>query len=452
MHNQPLPTGFESWRRLLAHGEADWYRFDSKSECMDTVACRLFSSGTTGLPKAAELSHYNLIAQHTLVYESFPKPYEIRRILALPMFHAAAVPSNHFTHLRSGDVGLVLRRFELEPFLQTIEKFQVTDCVIVPPMVVAMVMSPVTKKYSLKSVKQALSGAAPLDKGTQARLSALLDPETPFTQVWGMTELSCVATMTFWPEHDTSGGVGRLIPGLEMKIVDDDGNNVSAYNKEGELCIRGPTVIKGYLDNPKANAESYDSEGFFKTGDIGYCDEKTKLWYIVDRKKVCGTLSSPFGLLTPPQDIGKQIPLSSPIPPSKGITPHINLYPFSIGTDQSPRLPSRPARDRSRPARAPAHRRRGRHWRAEIPQRLGTATGLRRAAAVARRGRADRGRRQGLRGRETGQVQAARGRCGVSRRHPQEPERQDLEARVARDGQEGEGDFKTMIYICVRKT
>lgn len=312
VHDQPLPNGFESWRRLLGHGEADWYRFDSKSECMDTVACRLFSSGTTGLPKAAELSHYNLIAQHTLVYESFPKPYEIRRVLALPMFHAAAVPSNHFTHLRSGDVGLVLRRFELEPFLKTIQDYKITDCVIVPPMVVGMVMSPVTKKYSLKSVKQALSGAAPLDKGTQARFSALLEPGTPFTQVWGMTELSCVSTMTVWPEHDTSGGVGRLIPGLEMKIVDDDGNNVTAYNKEGELCIRGPTVIKGYLDNPKANAESYDSEGFFKTGDIGYCDEKTKLWYIVDRKKVW-TLP-PLGLLTP-QNVGKLT--IEPYPPSQ---------------------------------------------------------------------------------------------------------------------------------------
>lgn len=286
MHGQPLPTGFESWRTLLTHGEADWYRFDSEAESKDTVACLLFSSGTTGLPKAAQLSHYNLIAQHTLVFESFPKPYETRRILALPMFHAAAVPSNHFTHLRAGELGVVMKRFDLEGFLKAIEQFQITDCILVPPMVVGLVMSPVTRKYSLKSVKQALSGAAPLDKGTQARLAALLEKNVPFTQVWGMTELSCIATMTVYPEEDTTGGVGRLLPGLEMKIVDDDGNNITAYNKQGELCVRGPTVIKGYLANPTANTESYDGEGFFKTGDIGYCDDKTKLWYIVDRKKV----------------------------------------------------------------------------------------------------------------------------------------------------------------------
>lgn len=286
MHGQELPTGFESWRTLLTHGEADWYRFDSEAECKDTVACLLFSSGTTGLPKAAQLSHYNLIAQHTLVFESFPKPYETRRILALPMFHAAAVPSNHFTHLRAGELGVVMKRFDLEGFLKAIEQFQITDCILVPPMVVGLVMSPVTRKYSLKSVKQALSGAAPLDKGTQARLAALLEKNVPFTQVWGMTELSCIATMTVYPEEDTTGGVGRLLPGLELKIVDDDGNNITAYNKQGELCVRGPTVIKGYLANPTANTESYDGEGFFKTGDIGYCDDKTKLWYIVDRKKV----------------------------------------------------------------------------------------------------------------------------------------------------------------------
>lgn len=286
VQNQPIPKGFESWTKLLGHGEADWVRFDSESQCKDTVACRLFSSGTTGLPKAAELSHYNLIAQHTLVYESFPKPYEIRRILPLPMFHAAAAPSVHFTHLRAGHIGLVMRRFELESFLKAIEKFQVTDCIVVPPMVVAIVMSPLVHKYSLKSIKLAICGAAPLDKGTQARLTAVLNEGVPFTQVWGMTELSCVATMYIYPENDTTGGVGRLIPGLEAKLIDDDGNNITAYNKQGELCIRGPTVIKGYFENPTANASSFDNEGFFKTGDIAYCDEKTKAWYIVDRKKV----------------------------------------------------------------------------------------------------------------------------------------------------------------------
>ena len=69
-----------------------------------------------------------------------------------------------------------------------------------------------------------------------------------------------------------------------LRIIDDEGNDITAYDTRGELCVRGPIVVAGYFENPKANAESYDSEGFFKTGDIVYCDGKSKKWYIVDRK------------------------------------------------------------------------------------------------------------------------------------------------------------------------
>jgi len=75
------------------------------------------------------------------------------------------------------------------------------------------------------------------------------------------------------------------MPSCDVKIIDDSGNDISAYDTRGEICVRGPIVISGYFENPKANAESFDSEGFFKTGDIVYCDSKTKKWYVVDRKK-----------------------------------------------------------------------------------------------------------------------------------------------------------------------
>jgi 4-coumarate--CoA ligase len=88
-----------------------------------------------------------------------------------------------------------------------------------------------------------------------------------------------------YPEHDTTGSVGRALPGLDVKLVDDNGNDISDYDVRGEMCIRGPSVIKGYLDNPEAN-KSWDEDGYFHTGDIMYCDGKTKLWYIEDRKKV----------------------------------------------------------------------------------------------------------------------------------------------------------------------
>ncbi|KAH8147823.1 uncharacterized protein LAJ45_08289 [Morchella importuna] len=86
-------------------------------------------------------------------------------------------------------------------------------------------------------------------------------------------------------EDDDTGSVGRLLPNLEAKLVDGAGNNISAYDTPGEICLRGPTMIKGYYNNDAANRESYDSDGFYHTGDIGLCDGKTKKWYIVDRKK-----------------------------------------------------------------------------------------------------------------------------------------------------------------------
>jgi len=93
-----------------------------------------------------------------------------------------------------------MRRFELEPFLANIEKFKVTELYLVSAMAVAIVMSPLLNKYSLKSVKQGLAGAAPLSKETQARLRKHMSPEAPFTQVMGLTETSCILTWFDYPE------------------------------------------------------------------------------------------------------------------------------------------------------------------------------------------------------------------------------------------------------------
>ncbi|KAI1921808.1 hypothetical protein LOZ12_002127 [Ophidiomyces ophidiicola] len=284
-NGRPVPPGRNSWKDLLNYGEDNWVRFDDLEKCKTTTAARLFSSGTTGLPKAAVISHYNLIAQHELVFGVVKLPYEISRVMAVPMFHASAVPSTHTSALKAGHVIYVMRRFDLEGFLRVSHKYKITEATTVPPMAVAIVKSPLSKQPFLKNIRSGAVGAAPLDKGVQAQFRSLLGDGARYNQVWGMTETSCVATRFVWPEDDTTGSVGRPIPCLEMKLIDDAGNNISAYDTHGEICVRGPTVISGYFENPGANAESFDADGFFKTGDIGYCDGKTKKWYIVDRKK-----------------------------------------------------------------------------------------------------------------------------------------------------------------------
>lgn len=203
-----------------------------------------------------------------------------------------------------------MRRFELELFLRSVEKYKVTEMPTVPAIALAILTSPYSRtRPFFKSIRHATCGAAPLDKGVQTRLLELMGDGAKFTQVWGMTETSCIVTMFSCSESDDTGSVGRLIPNLEVKyvsprlffffvlfcrftctdisyrLIDDNGNDISAYGVRGEICVRGPTVTPGYFENPQANASSFDEEGYFKTGDIGYCDEATKKWYIVDRKK-----------------------------------------------------------------------------------------------------------------------------------------------------------------------
>ncbi|KAL4808631.1 hypothetical protein BDV18DRAFT_157575 [Aspergillus unguis] len=283
---QNVPVGMDSWKDLFKHGEKDWVMFDDETRAKETAAARLFSSGTTGLPKAVTITHHNLVAQHELTSELNPRSYERSRITAIPLFHAAAAPSTHFGLLKSGHTCYLMRRFDLPLYLQTFEKYQVTDLGLVPPIAIAILMNDLTHtRPFLKTARTATCGAAPLDKDVQARIQKLMAPGAPFTQVWGMTETCCIATMFYYPEQDDTGSIGRLLPNIEAKLVNDANENISAYNTRGELCVRGPTVTPGYFNNEAANAASFDSDGWFHTGDIAYCDADTSKWYIVDRKK-----------------------------------------------------------------------------------------------------------------------------------------------------------------------
>ena len=145
--------------------------------------------------------------------------------------------------------------------------------------------SPLKDKYNMTAARIGQVGAAPLDKHPQSRVQKLLGG-VPVTQVWGMTETSCIATRLRFPLYDTTGSVGIPLPNLDTKLVDDEGKDITGFDVRGELCVRGPTVIRGYFENPEANARDFDEEGFFHTGDIAYVARVSGLYYIVDRKKV----------------------------------------------------------------------------------------------------------------------------------------------------------------------
>lgn len=286
--NESVPSNLRSWTWLLSQGSTEWERFHSEIRCKSTIAARLFSSGTTGLPKALNMSFHNFIAQHTLVMEHRPRPYNPSRLICNPMFHVSQVPRCHTSPLRSGYKTVIMRRFELNAYLTNIKKFQVTELNLVPMIVVHILTSgnPLVVPDTFASLRNTWSGAAPLDKMLQARFKKLLRHDAPFNQCWGMSDTSCIATMYYYPDMDTTGGVGRFIPNHDAKLVDDDGKDITAYGVRGELCVRGPCIVAGYFGNVKVSTDSWDEDNYFHTGDIAYCDEKTKSWYIVDRKKV----------------------------------------------------------------------------------------------------------------------------------------------------------------------
>lgn len=297
--DQSVPSGYRSWRKLCEYGSRDWIRFDNLEQQHNATACLFFTSGTTGLPKAATTSHENLVAQHRLFYDATRRDHAISSVQVFPMFHIGSFVLAIVAQLKEGRQLHVMKRFELEPYLDIHDREKLTEVFMAPPMVNMIVMSELAdpkspkRKYSLESVRTGFVGAAPLSPNLQKRFHALLGNGARFTQVWGMTESTSMITMSTADiadamnagEIDVWGNVGAPLPTLSMKLVDEGGNDVTHTTGRGEACVKGPTIIRGYFENDKANQESWDSEGYYKTGDVLELDKKTGLFYVVERMK-----------------------------------------------------------------------------------------------------------------------------------------------------------------------
>ncbi|KAL8801057.1 MAG: hypothetical protein Q9200_007065 [Gallowayella weberi] len=279
--DQAPVAGHKSWTDLLEHGAADWVRFEDPAQAKDTISTLAFTSGTTGFPKAAMISHLYAISQLRTLKNQNP-PYEVSRLICVPAFHAFAVPLLTGCAIREQQTAYVMRRFDLKSYLESIRRFQITEIPMVPTMLVAVLMSPLTKKEDLQSLRSVFVGGSPLRSSTQTDFQALLHPDARVTQVWGMTETGWT-TIFFWPERDETGSVGRLIPSMRSKLIADDGSIITEDDRQGELFIKGASITNGYFNDPAATAATIDEDGWLNTGDIAYCSQGK--WYIVDRKK-----------------------------------------------------------------------------------------------------------------------------------------------------------------------
>lgn len=242
-----------------------------------------YSSGTTGLPKGVMLTHYNLVSNMCQMdgLQYFTENDIL--VCVLPLFHIYGLVVVLNMGLYQGATIVTVPRFELEPFLQTIQDFGVTMTHLVPPIVLALSKNPVVDNYDLSKLKTIFSGAAPLDEHLTRACMQRLDCDV--RQGYGMTETSPVThSSPPDPAQVRHGSVGLPAPNTECKIIDLETGESLGPNKEGEVCVRGPQIMMGYLNRPDATAATIDTDSWLHTGDIGYADDEGH-FYIVDRAK-----------------------------------------------------------------------------------------------------------------------------------------------------------------------
>ncbi|MEV6569074.1 4-coumarate--CoA ligase family protein [Streptomyces kronopolitis] len=248
------------------------------------LAALPYSSGTTGAPKGVMLTHRSIatnLAQLTPLISSGPGD----RVLAvLPFFHIYGLTALMNAPLRQGATVVVLPRFDLGQFLTAIERHRITAVYVAPPIVLALAKDPRVADHDLSSLRYLVSAAAPLDAELAAACSRRLGLP-PVLQAYGMTELSPgTHVVPLDAPNPPPGAVGKLIPNTEMRLVSLETGADVPPGESGEILIRGPQVMKGYLGRPADTDAMIDPDGWLHTGDVGRADADGWL-HVVDRVK-----------------------------------------------------------------------------------------------------------------------------------------------------------------------
>ncbi|KAJ5182630.1 Acyl-CoA ligase inpC [Penicillium capsulatum] len=267
-------------------------------EATRRTAFLCYSSGTSGLPKGVMISHRNVIA-NTLQITAFERehraaarPQDGRSVYSqvalglLPQSHIYSLVVICHAGAYRGDQTVILPKFELKTYLAAIQNFKITGLFLVPPIIINMLRShDVCSKYDLSSVTSLFTGAAPLGMETAADFQKLY-PNVAVRQGYGLTETSTVVCSTH-PDDIFLGSSGCLIPGFEAKIVTPENKEITNYDTPGELVVRSPSVVLGYLNNEKATKETFE-DGWMRTGDeavVRVGPKGTEHIFIVDRIK-----------------------------------------------------------------------------------------------------------------------------------------------------------------------
>ncbi|MBI5263561.1 MAG: long-chain fatty acid--CoA ligase [Bradyrhizobium sp.] len=278
-----VPSGIEGYEAVIARSEPVE---DAMREGKD-LAGIFYTGGTTGRSKGVMLSHHNLMANAFNALSEGLFPAGCIYLHAAPMFHLANGAAM-YSLLLSGGSNVMIQSFTPEGVMAVIQNTRVTDVLLVPTMIQMFVDHPAIGNYDLSSLKRVLYGASPISEAVLDRAAKAL-PHVAFTQAYGMTELSPIATLLHWKEHIGEGrakgrhrGAGRATLGCEVRIVDDNDQPVP-FGTVGEIVARGDNVMMGYWERPEETARAVIN-GWMHTGDGGFMD-KDGFVYVVDRVK-----------------------------------------------------------------------------------------------------------------------------------------------------------------------
>ncbi len=283
---QGLVTGFQpgpdriKWRDLLRYSPLK----ESPVPGPQDLAVLQYTGGTTGIPKAAALTHANLLANVAQINAMIPgiRYGQERMVGLLPFSHSFGLTVCLNWPLSQGAMIIVLPRFEIKGFLKALKKYRPTMLPGVPTLFVALINHPRLPEYDLSSLWACISGSAPLPLEVRDRFEALTDCR--ILEGYGLTEASPVTHLNPIEGHRPVGSIGLPLPSTEARIVDQEtGTRELPPGEVGELILRGPQVMSGYWDNPQETALALRN-GWLYTGDLARM-EKSGYFYIVERKK-----------------------------------------------------------------------------------------------------------------------------------------------------------------------
>jgi acyl-CoA synthetase (AMP-forming)/AMP-acid ligase II len=248
----------------------------------DDNAVLFYSSGTTGLPKGVLLSHRNLVAslcQTRAVHRVGPDDVVAT---VLPLYHIFALQITLSLGLAAGATVITMPRFDLETFCGLVQEHAVTRVEVVPPIVLGLARHPAVTGYDLSSLRLITSGAAPLGAALATECARRLDCRVK--QAYGMTEFGGATHMVPDSGDGLAESVGPLLPGAQARVIDCATGLDVGPGQPGELLIRTPGAMRGYLGNPEATAATVDADGWLHTGDVVVADREG--WFtVVDRVK-----------------------------------------------------------------------------------------------------------------------------------------------------------------------